>query len=380
MRPIVALAALLFAVATLTAQGEPKLEITSPLEGEYVSGAVKIEARLVPLAAERDIAKVEFFADGTNVCTLAKRPWTCAWNAGAIGKPRLIRVVMEMNSGRRIVKTMYTRGVDVGESTGVSAVKVTTTVKDGSGRFVPGLRPSDFKVFEADAPQVVTGFAAEQADVTVVLAIDTSGSMSHALPNVRTQAKEFLRLMPAKWPKAVLAFDNSVFVISPPGSSEEERSRNIDLLKAWGGTALYNAVLRALKEVEVGEGRKAVVVFTDGDDRNSTVDVSEVRKAIESSDAVVYFVASGEAARNRVMMKTVEELADISGGRVLRGESDADLDKAFADVREEIRNQYLLTYVPARLAPVGTWRPLSVKALCSGCRVRARRGYTVVTR
>jgi Ca-activated chloride channel homolog len=235
-------------------------------------------------------------------------------------------------------------------------------------------------VFEADAPQTVTGFASEHADVTVALAIDTSGSMASALPSVRTQAKEFLQLLPPKWPKAVIAFDNSVFVIAPPGSSDEDRSRNIDLLKAWGGTALYNALLRALKEVEAGEGRKAVVMFTDGDDRNSTVDAKEVRKAIEASDAVVYFVASGEAVNNRLMMRTVEELADLSGGRVLRADSEDARARAFTEVREEIRNQYLLTYVPARLAPVGTWRPLSVKALCDGCRVRARRGYTVVTR
>src|SRR5690606_4950415 len=115
-----------------------------------------------------------------------------------------------------------------------------------------------------------------------------------------------------------------------------------------------------LAEVEGGEGRKAVVVFTDGDDRNSTVDPAEVRRAIESSDAVVYFVASGQAARNVAMMKFVGELAEISGGRVLRATTEEELTQAFTEVREEIRNQYLLTYVPAKLERPGTWRPLSV--------------------
>jgi len=356
----------------------PKMEITSPLEGDYVSGIVKIEARLVPLAAERDISSVTFQVDTTIVCTVVKRPWTCVWNAGPAIREHTFRIAVDFSNGLpRMVRSVHTRGVDARESTGVSAVKVTATVKDGGGRFVSGLRAADFKVFEAEAPQVIAGFAAEKAEVTVALALDTSGSMAQALPAVKIQAKEFLRLLPSTWPTPVLAFDNSVFVISPGGAPAEERARTIDLLKAWGGTALYNAVIRALGEVEAGEGRKAIVVFTDGDDRNSTVDIGEVRSAIEASDAVVYFVASGEAARNRPMMRAVEELAELSGGRVLRVQSDDDMEKAFTEIREEIRNQYLLTYVPVRLAAPGTKRPLSVKVSCDGCRVRARKWYVV---
>lgn len=380
MKRIVLLLAAVGAATAASAQTAPKLEITNPVDGQYVSGIVHIEARLVPLAAEREIARMSFFAGGTNVCVVVRHPFRCAWNAGSALTSHQVRVVVEMTGGGRLVKTVHTKGVKVDESTGVSAVKVTATVKDGDGRFVSGLTPKDFTVFEGESKQVISGFAAEKADVTVALTLDTSGSMSQALDGVKRQAKEFLALLPPKWPTPVLAFDNSVFVIAPPGMAPEDRSRHIDLLKAWGGTALYNAVLRSLKEVESGEGRKAVVVFTDGDDRNSTIDVGEVRRAIQSNDAVVYFVAAGEAARNREMMKTVEELAEISGGRVLRGQNEADLARAFTEVREEIRNQYLLTYVPARLAPPGTWRPLSVKVGCARCRVRARTGYTVIAR
>jgi Ca-activated chloride channel family protein len=380
MRLTILSVVVMLAVDGLAAQGPTKLEVTSPLDGAYVSGPVRIEARLVPLAAEREIIRVSMSADGREVCTLDRRPYSCAWNAGAAIRKHQIRVVVELVGGQKFVKNVITRGVDVGESTGVSAVKVTTTVKDREGRFVSGLKPRDFTVYEDRARQTITGFAAEQAEVTVGLALDTSGSMARALEGVKRQAKLFLGLLPSNWPTPVLAFDNSVFVIAPPGMSHDDRDRNIGLLKPWGGTALYNAVLRALAEVEGGEGRKAVIVFTDGDDRNSTVDPTEVRRAIESSDAVVYFVASGEAARNVTMMKFVAELAEISGGRVLRGTNEEELAQAFAEVREEIRNQYLLTYVPPRLEKPGTWRPLSVEVACAGCRVRARTGYIVVAK
>ena len=363
--------------ARLMAQPAPRLEVPWPQEDTYVSGIVTIQARLVPLAAEQDVTRVTFFADGVTVCTVLRRPYTCPWNAGPVVRAHQLRVVVETAGGGRLVHTVRTRGVDLAESTGVSAVKVTATVKDGAGRFVSGLSPADFTVAEAGARQQITGFAAEQSDVNLALALDTSGSMAQALPRVKVLAKEFLRPLPPAWPASVLAFDNSVFVISPSGAPPEERERQIDLLKAWGGTALYNAVLRSLKEVESGEGRKAVVVFTDGEDRNSTVDAAAVRAAIEAGDAVVYFVASGDASRSRTMMTLVEGLAEVSGGRVLRGSSDEELARAFTEVREEIRNQYLLTYVPNQLERPGTWRPLSVKVRCDGCRVRARTGYIV---
>ena len=133
----------LLATITTAGQSAPKLEVTSPSDGSYVSGMVTIAAILVPLAAERDIARASFFADGVNVCTVERRPYTCVWNAGQAVRAHQIRVVVELASGQRLVKTLRTRGVDVGESTGVSAVKVTATVKDGEGRFVAGLTPAD---------------------------------------------------------------------------------------------------------------------------------------------------------------------------------------------------------------------------------------------
>jgi Ca-activated chloride channel family protein len=139
-----------------------------------------------------------------------------------------------------------------------------------------------------------------------------------------------------------------VFVVAAPGATPVERARAIDDLKAWGGTALYTAILKALAQVETGTGRKAVVVFTDGEDRNSTIDSKELRSAIEASDAAVYFVAAGAAVRSREMSAVMEELADISRGRVLRGRDDEDIERAFTEVREEIRHQYLLTFVRSR--------------------------------
>lgn len=360
----------------LPGQVSHTLEITAPVEGAYVSGSVAIEARLVPLALEKQIRRMLFFADGTTVCTVTAAPFRCTWNAGPTVRSHQVRVVAELEGGSRLVGTVRTRGVDHTETTGVMAVQVTATVKQG-GRFVPGLKATSFSVFDSGVPQEVTGFAAEQTDVTLTLALDTSGSMADALPNVKAQAKAFLQGLPATWPTTVMSFDTSVFVVAAPGATPVERAGAIDGLKAWGGTALYTAVLKALAQVETGAGRKAVVIFTDGEDRNSTIDSRELRSAIEASDAAVYFVAAGAAARSRAMTAIMEELADRSGGRVLRGRDDEDLERAFTEVREEIRHQYLVTFVPKPTGKPGSYRPLTVKANCRGCKVRARAGYTV---
>ncbi len=363
--------------AGLPGQVAQKLEIMAPVEGAYVSGSVTIEARLVPLALERQIKRMLFFADGATVCTVTSAPFRCNWNAGAMVRSHHVRVVAELEGGLRLAGTVRTKGVDHTEATGVTAVQVTATVKQ-DGRFVPGLNATDFSVFDSGVQQEVSGFAAEQTDVTVALALDTSASMTHALANVKTQAKAFLQGLPDTWPTTVMSFDNNVFIVAAAGVAPEERARSIDGLKAWGGTALYTAVVKALAQVESGSGRKAVVVFTDGEDRNSTIDPKELRSAIEASDAALYFVAAGEAARSRDMSVIMDELAEISGGRVLRGRDDEDIERAFIEVREEIRNQYLVTFVPKQTGRPGSYRPLTVKVNCRGCRVRARAGYTVL--
>ena len=353
-----------------------RLEITAPVEDAYVSGSVTIQARLVPLALERQVTRMLFFADGATVCTVKAAPFRCIWNAGPTVRSHQVRVVAELDGGSRLIGLLRTRGVDHNEKTGVTAVQVTATVKNG-GRFVPGLTAADFTVFDSGVMQDVTGFAAEQTDVTLALALDTSGSMSEALANVKTQAKAFLHGLPATWPTTVMSFDSNVFVVAAPGATPAERESAIDGLKAWGGTALYTAIVKALEQTETGTGRKAVVVFTDGEDRSSTIDRRELRSAIEAGDAAIYFVAAGAATRSGELSTIMEELAEISGGRVLRGRDDADLQRAFDEVREEIKHQYLVTFVPKQTGKPGSYRPLSVKVSCHGCKVRARAGYTV---
>jgi Ca-activated chloride channel homolog len=373
----VLLASTLALAPTLTQDPAPMLQVLFPAEGAYVSGPVTIQVRLVPLAAEARISRISFFADGTSVCTVERRPFTCIWNAGRTVRAHQLRVVADMVNGERLVRTVRTLGIDHTESSGVSAVQVPTTVVDGRGRFVNNLTAADFTVLEANVRQTITGFSAEQTDVALAIALDTSGSMERTLDTVKLQAKEFLGALPATWPTTVLSFDQSVFTVAGTGVSPDERNHAIDKLKAWGGTALYTAVLNTLERVSVHVGRKAIVVFTDGDDRNSMVDATEVRRAIEQSDAVIYFVTAGDAAKSGSTRELLSELAETSGGRLLQGHDNESLREAFAQVRDEIRNQYLLTYVPVRFEKSGTWRPLSVKASCRGCRVRARTGYRV---
>lgn len=354
-----------------------KLEVVSPQETDYVTGPVTIEARLVPLAAERQIARMVFFADGATVCTLTQRPFKCPWNAGPTPRARQIRVVAYLLDGTRRVHALWTKGLAHTESSDVSAVQVPTTVTTGNGQFVKGLDRTAFSVFEAGVAQRVTGFAAETTDVTLALAVDTSASMEKSIEDVRAQVKEFLAPVPPGWPTTVMSFDHAVYTVARPGTSPAERDRAIDALKAWGGTALYTAIIEAIRQVSSTIGRKAVVVFTDGDDRDSAIDAKELRQMIEESDAAIYFVTAGDASRPGPTLTLLEQLAEISGGRVVHGRNRDGLRDAFAEVREEIRNQYLLTYVPAKLERPGTWRPLRVKVDCEGCRVRARTGYRV---
>jgi len=352
------------------------LDVLSPLAGTYVNGAIRLEAAVTPADAAGQVVQVTFSADGEVVCTVRRPPFTCPWDAGRTVRAHQIRVVAELAGGERLVRTVRTRAVELSESTGVTAVQVPVTVTDRQGRFVPRLSAADFVVLEEGTPQAITGFASEQSGVALAFALDTSGSMGMTIKAVKQQAKSFLQMLPASWPATIFSFNESVFTVATPAVTAAERDRAIDELKTWGGTALFDMVVESLRSVDGADGRKAVVIFTDGADEHSLVGAADVKQAIELSNAVLYFVTAGNAARGSSHDLLVE-FAELSGGRVIRGRDDDAMASAFRSVLDELRNQYLLTYVPVKLAPAGTWRSLAVKVGCSGCRVRARGAYRV---
>ena len=353
----------------------PTVRILSPAEGAYITGAVRLSAVIEPASAARQVAEVAFFADGHQVCTVVQPPYACEWDAGERLTEHQIRVVARLRSGERVAQTARTRGVSVAESVEVDVVQVTAVVTDGAGRFVRGLTRADFTVLDDGRAQPISHFAAENIPLELVAAIDVSASMRDALPALKAAAKRFLAGLEAADQTTVLAFNENIFTLARRTTDRAVRERAVDRMAAWGGTALYDAIIRAMDILGRQSGRRAIVVFSDGDDQSSHAALDAVVRAAEGSDATIYAIGQGRAVRAPALQQLLERIASVSGGRAFFSPDESRLDRAFADILEDLRNQYVLSYPVPDAARSDRWHTIRVEAGGGKYHVRARQGY-----
>jgi len=340
-----------------------------------VAGPVQLEAETRPVEALTEVDEATFFVDGRVVCRLAQPPLACAWNAGRTIEAHLVRLVVRWNDGTRSVATVRTGTLSLGERVDVDAVQLTVVVQDDRGRFVRGLSQEAFEVFQDGRRQTVAHFASERVPLEVVAAIDMSGSMTDAMPQVREAAARFLAALAPDHQVTVLAFNDNVFTLSRRGAAPEARQRALARLTPWGGTALYDAILAALDVLGAQPGRRALVVFTDGADRQSHATFADVQRRVESSDATMYMIGQGEATTNPALRRLLERLAAVSGGRAFfEARADA-LDPVFVQIVEELSSQYLLSYQPDETVRDGQWHAIRVEVDRGDYRVRTRQGF-----
>ena len=170
--------AILASIAVLAAQQpEPTLRIASPTEDAIIAGPTRLVAIIEPASAARTIREVIFFADAQQVCKVVRQPFECDWDAGDRIHPHHIRASAVLRGGGRISSTVQTKGLDISEEVDVDVVQVTAVVTDDDGRFVKGLKPSDFVILEDKKPQPITNFASENIPLEMVVVVDVSASM-----------------------------------------------------------------------------------------------------------------------------------------------------------------------------------------------------------
>ena len=366
LRTAIVLAVLVSALQPPSGQ----LRIVEPSEGSYVTGPTVLRAAI----DAGGIAGVVFFVDGVEVCRMRQPPFECTWDAGAVIKAHDIRVVANLEHGR-IVKTIRTKGTDYVDQTEVSAVRITATVED-DGHFVRDLPQGAFHVFEDGVAQTITGFATSDVPLDLVVAVDISGSMGLAMPQVKAAVREFLNAVPGKDRVTLLGFNDNVFTLARSVTDPAVRVAAVDGLKAWGLTALYDAIVESVDLLRDAPGRKAVIVFTDGEDRASHVTLDQTGQRLEESDATLFMIGEGRGAVAGQLKSLMSRLTAPTGGRAIFTDDIGKLRDIFRELLSELSNQYLLTYAP----PGGTarqgWHTITVK-VDGHKHVRARQGYRV---
>jgi VWFA-related protein len=357
-------------------QAEPKLTIESPGSDAYLSGVTTLRAKIEPADAA---STMTFFVDGRQACALTAPPWQCDWDAGARIAEHQVRAVATLRSGTRLVQTIRTKTIGYTEKVNVDVVQVTVTVGDGHGKFIPNIPQKSFHVFEDNLRQEISHFASEDIPLELIVAIDISGSMTPSMTKLKAAVKEFLGDVPVQDQVTLLGFNDTIFTLTRKQTNPAERIRAVDRLAPWGSTALYDVVLRGIDMLGRQVGRKALVIFTDGEDQGSHATIGDVERKLQTSDVTLYVIGQGRGVTMEPLKKIMERLANPTGGRALFTESIDELHGAFGELLDELSNQYLLGYASNNPKRDNAWRRIRVE-VDGHNEVRARQGYRLAAR
>ena len=272
----------------------------------------------------------------------------------------------------------------------VRLVHVMATVRDGTGRLVGNLRKQDFEITEGGESQRIAIFQRESdLSLSIALLMDASLSTAKELEFETASAVGFLGsvLRPSDR-AAVYRFARDVQELTRYSANLKIMEEAIRGIRPSGGTSLYDALYLAARELQKREGRKAIVVITDGGDTTSRKGFHEALRAVHLADAALYSIAvipiPGESGRNTGGEHALISLSQATGGAFYSQYSATGLDAAFARIEEELRTQYVLGYYPSRPAPRGRnrrgtvepqWIPIEVRAKNPSFTVKARKGY-----
>ena len=268
----------------------------------------------------------------------------------------------------------------------VRLVRIVATVKDRSGQLVGGLQKEDFLVSDNGVPQEVKVFE-RQTDqpLSVLLMIDVSGSTQKDLKFETDSAAKFVRALLGEGnPKdgiKLWGFDYDVHEETPTFTHRMDLLESrLKTIHGSAGTSLYDAIWYAARELEPRDGRKVIVIVTDGGNTTSSKDSHQALEAAQLADAVIYPVVVipivNNAGRNTAGENFLTFAADGTGGRTFLPSSSAQLDKAFRDIINDLRTEYLLGYYPRNVPPTkNRFHTLTVRAKSPELQVFARNGY-----
>jgi len=271
-------------------------------------------------------------------------------------------------------------------------IKVTTqtvpiyaTVIDRDRRLVPDLVQEDFEVYDNGKLQPLTNFYNEPQPITAVVMLDTSGSMTLAIDFVKQAAEQFLiRLLPDDQAK-IGAFNDKLEVHPEPGlpftSNRDQLIRLMKELDFGYPTRLFDAVDYSIEQLQGVQGRKVVIVFTDGEDTSSRIGSGDVLDRARAEEVMVYSVGleneyfDGSRRVRTSPDRGLRRLSDETGGGffVLKFKEKDELGSTFTRVAQELHAQYVLGFTPETLD--GKVHKLEVKVKRPGMTARARKSY-----
>jgi Ca-activated chloride channel family protein len=271
----------------------------------------------------------------------------------------------------------------------VDLVNVGVTVTDKRGKLIANLSRDDFTLVEDGRPQAITFFASAEApapEMHLGLLLDVSGSMESDIAFTRTAAVRFLNTLTEALDVTLVDFDTEVRVARYEQHDFARLIERIRAKKTGGETALFDAIGVYLDGAAGQDGRKVMLLYTDGGDTRSAIRLGELLDLVKASDVTIYGIGVFDVTAARVRGEermVLQQITEASGGKVFFPPSARELDKVYEQVVAEIRAQYTLGYVSTNPKSDGSWRKIDLKIArpdARDLRIRARHGYYAVKR
>jgi Ca-activated chloride channel family protein len=278
----------------------------------------------------------------------------------------------------------------------VRLVNIYATVIDTSGRYVDGLKKTDFIVQEDGRRQELSHFDHNQdTPVSLGVVLDTSGSMISKLDTATDAIDRFIRTVHPDDDIFLMGFDSGTYLLQDFTSDRAKLKKALKYADSGGGTALYDAVQEGMKKVKQGaNSKRAILLITDGEDTTSQATFAQARQSVRESELLIYSLGISPSpdvgliggrgggrfgGRDSVDMNVLRSFAADSGGRAyllsenMLGGKNSQFDRILAQIAAELRSQYTLAYYPAH-PDDGRYHDIRVSTRY-GYYVRARKGY-----
>jgi len=250
----------------------------------------------------------------------------------------------------------------------VQLALVNVTVTDPYGRLVTGLEKDNFHIFEDGVPQEIVNFSSEDVPISIGIVLDMSGSMSDKVDKARLAAVQFLKTANPRDEFFLVSINDRAELTTHFTSSIEELQNQMLFTKAKGETALLDGIYLALNQMRLAHnGRRALLIISDGGDNHSRYSESDIRNFVKEADCQLYSIGvfdandMGRSLEEQYGPTLLSEIAELSGGHVFPVASLNDLPDIAAKIGTELRNQYVLGYKPSDTRHDGTWRKIKVK-------------------
>jgi len=368
---------------------EPQIRFLSPRHLATVVGPTAIEIDVM-LPRGATIERVELEIDGDPLTTLTRKPWTAEWDAGDASRGHHLSAEVFLTDGssaRAVIRTSPLR-INLFEEVGF--VNLYARVRDSRGDYINGLEKKDFKVLENGVEQEIRQFSTRRKPLRVSIVIDTSLTMEgRKLDKAKRAALDFLGVLQPGDEGIVISFSDEVRVAQEVTTDKQMLAKAIESTRAFGGTALYDAVYRGASKLKGFDGRRVLVLLSDGrDEAKSGLEPGSLHTLEESleeslrSEAMVFAIGLGRDLQyqtdfygRQTVADVLRRMADATGGRALISSGASELRRSFKDVAEDLRNQYLLAYLSNDEKKDGSWREIQALTPGRDLEVITRSGY-----